>query len=357
MKSMVQNRSWRVLTAFGGLLLVLALVLVACGSTQTGSSTPTPAHTTPGTTVNTYRGHSYGIGKVAWLPDGKYIVSGDFEHNIRVWEAMTGKLIRSFNMGRDSTDFVLSPDGKYIAAGFADQTVKVLDIMTGRTLLTYTGISTFAWSPDGKYIASDNDLTMQVRDAKTGETKFTYKIPPKTEIDTRFGFLWSPDSKYIAVGDITKTVLVLDAMTGKVRSTYSGHTEVGAGPVAWSPDGRYIISASWDLTNQVWEAMTGRHVHTFQGASAVAAWSPDGKYIALGGIFKQGEQATDSDSNAHVLDATTWRTLLTYTGHMKTFVKDNVVYPQSVTSIAWSPDGKYIASGSSDKTVQVWIAP
>jgi WD40 repeat protein len=359
MKSMVQNpKNWRLLSAFGGLLLMLALVLVACGSTQTGSSTPTPAHFTPGTTVYTFKGHSGRIGKVAWSPDGKYITS-EADQNIRVWEAMTGKLIRSFNMGNNSNaDIALSPDGKYVAAGFADHTVKVLDIMTGNTLLTHMGdIGTIGWSPDGKYIATGNDLTMQVWDAKTGKTSLTYKVPPKTEADTMFGLLWSPDSKYIAVGGTTKTVIVLDAMTGKVISTYSGHTEVGAGAIAWSPDGKYIISVSWDLTNQVWDAITGKHIHTFQGGSFVAAWSPDGKYLALGGIFKLGEQAIDNDSNAHVLDASTWNILLTYTGHMKTFVKDDVVYPQSVTAIAWSPDGKYIASGSDDKTVRVWIAP
>jgi WD40 repeat protein len=355
MKSMIQNpKDWRFLSTFGGLLLVLALVLVACGGAQTSSSTSAPIK--PGKTVYTYRGHAYGIGQVAWLPDGKYIVSQDFEHHIHVWEVMTGKLIRSWNTG-NASDFALSPDGKSIAAGFADHTVKVIDILTGQTRLTYAfDIGAIGWSPNGKYIATGNDQTMQVWDAMTGKTLFTYKVPQKTSADTTFGLLWSPDSKYIAVGGITKTVLVLDAMTGKVRSTYSGHTEVGAGAVAWSPDGKYIISASWDLTNQVWDAMTGKHIHTFQGASSAVAWSPDGKYIAFGGIFRQGEQA-DENSKAYVMDATTWRTLLIYTGHGKNYIKDGVGYSQNVTSIAWSPDGKYIASGSEDKTVQVWIAP
>ncbi len=146
-------------------------------------------------------------------------------------------------------------------------------------------------------------------------------------------------------------------MTGKLRLTYSGHSNIGATPLAWSPDGKYIVSGSWDLTNQVWDAMTGKTIYTFQGLSPAVAWSPDGKYIALGSIFKQGELPNDSDSNAQVVDATTWSTLLTYTGHAKNYVKGGVLYPQAVSSIAWSPDGKYIASGSDDKTVQVWIAP
>jgi WD40 repeat protein len=343
MKSMIQSpKNWRLLSAFGGLLLVLALAFVACGSSQTGSSTP--ALNTPGTTVYTYKGHPYVVLQLAWTPDSKYIASGDSEHNIHVWEAMTGNLIRTFSTGRhNGGGFALSPDGKYIATGFEDHTVKVLDIMTGNTLLTYTGhsgdIGTIDWSPDGKYIASADGQTMQVWEAMTGKTILTYKIPQKTEIDTAFGLLWSPDGKYIAVGGISKTVLVLDAMTGKVRSTYSGHTEVGAGPVAWSPDSKYIVSESWDLTTQVWEAMTGKHIHTFQQFGPVA-WSPDSNYLALGNPREE--------HNVQVWDTKTWHLRLTYTGHQGN---------TSVNAVAWSPDGKYIASGGEDKTVRVWIAP
>ena len=89
MKSIIQNtKNWRLLSAFGGLLLVLALVFVACGSTQTSSSTPTPAHLTPGTTVYTYRGHSAPVVKVAWSPDGTYIASGSIDDTVQVWRAL-----------------------------------------------------------------------------------------------------------------------------------------------------------------------------------------------------------------------------------------------------------------------------
>ena len=165
--------------------------------------------------------------------------------------------------------------------------------------------------------------------------------------------IWSPDSTYIASGGDDKTIQVWDAMSGKLRLTYTGHADT-AWPLAWSPDGKYIASGSWDGTTQVWDAMTGTRIHTFEGIS-VFAWSPDGTYIALGSIGKAGERYGDSD--AHVVDATTWSTLLTYTGHAQSYVKDGFFIAQNVMAVVWSPDGTYIASGSSDKTVQVWIAP
>ncbi|GHO49919.1 serine/threonine protein kinase [Ktedonospora formicarum] len=71
------------------------------------------------------------------------------------------------------------------------------------------------------------------------------------------------------------------------------------------------------------------------------AWSPDGKHIA---------SATDAINGIHVWDAATSYHLFTYTGHSKTTDAD-----PPLTSIAWSPDGKRIASGD-DKTVHVWDA-
>ena len=65
------------------------------------------------------------------------------------------------------------------------------------------------------------------------------------------------------------------------------------------------------------------------------AWSPDGKLIASGG----------DDSTVQVWDAITGHLLTKYSGHTGT-----------VYAVAWSPDGRRIVSGSDDSTVQVWDA-
>src|SRR5206468_1110806 len=65
------------------------------------------------------------------------------------------------------------------------------------------------------------------------------------------------------------------------------------------------------------------------------AWSPDGKYIASGG----------ADGSVQVWNATTAHTYVTYRGHTA-----------AVNALVWSPDGKYIASGGADSSVQVWDA-
>jgi WD40 repeat protein len=75
---------------------------------------------------------------------------------------------------------------------------------------------------------------------------------------------------------------------------------------------------------------------------ATVAWSPDGKRIAsAGGNIKTGY----GDSSVRIWDVSNGKTVLTYTGHHK-----------MVNSVAWAPEGSHIASASWDMTVQVWKA-
>ena len=81
----------------------------------------------------------------------------------------------------------------------------------------------------------------------------------------------------------------------------------------------------------------GSTLWTYQGASSVftAAWSPDGKYLALG----------EADGTVQVRDAVTGKLTFSLYGHTG-----------AVWALAWSPDGTRIASASWDTTVQVWEA-
>src|SRR6266705_1115385 len=201
----------------------------------------------------------------------------------------------------------------------------------------FSEVRSVTWSPDGTRIASGGeDGTVQVWNAATGERTLTYQL----YAGSLHSVTWSPDGTRIAFTSQDNSVQVWDATTGKHLLTYRGHAG-SVVPMAWSPDGKRIASGSSDGIVEVWDAATGQHLMTYRGhAQSVLpapdsprsvlsiAWSPDGKLIASG----------SSDGTVQVWNATTGKRILTYLS--------------SAFCVAWSPDGKRIASGGEDGSVK-----
>jgi WD40 repeat protein len=205
-------------------------------------------------------------------------------------------------------------------------------------ILTYRGhtrtVSTVTWSPRGDRLASSSwDKTAQVWEASSGERLLTYERH-REGIDT---LAWSPNGLYLASGGDDQTIDIWDAQSGRTLQTYHGHTSV-VRAVSWSPDGLFIASGGSDDTVQIWRAHTGEHLLTYQGHPAksrgvfVVAWSPSDMVVASGG----------KEKTIHLWDGRDGRPISFYQGHSS-----------KVFSLAWSPNGKLIASGD-ETSIHVW---
>jgi WD40 repeat protein len=300
----------------------------------------------------TYSGHSDYVSAVAWSPDGKRIASASGDHTVQVWDAVGGGHVLTFRShSSDVACLSWSPDGKYIVSGSIDGKIYVWDATSGNHMYTYSGHSDtvfdVAWSPNGSRIASaSNDGSVQIWDAFTGMHVISHISPLSSRLRRApwNTVAWSPDSKHIAIGGAGDAV-VLDATTGNV-SGYYGYHGGSIHSLAWSPDGVYLAIGRDDTTVQVWDVARTSNVYTYMGHSTdvlTVAWSPDGKRIASG----------DASGLVLVWDAFTGNHVYTYRGHAD-YYPGHFTSGQAVDSVAWSPDGKYIASGSADKTVQVW---
>jgi uncharacterized delta-60 repeat protein len=173
-----------------------------------------------------------------------------------------------------------------------------------------------------------------------------YTFTGHTDAVTSVAF--SLDGKYILTGSLDNTAKLWDATTGAAVRNFSGH----AGPVesvAFSLDGKYVLTGSSDKTAKLWVAATGALVQTFSDppntvvrtsvemkrSNHSVAFSPDGKYVLTG----------SDDGNARLWDTATGALVRTFSG------QTNIV-----RSVAFSPDGKYALTGGLDDTVRLWDA-
>ncbi|HLX58106.1 MAG TPA: WD40 repeat domain-containing protein [Ktedonobacteraceae bacterium] len=301
----------------------------------------------------TYSGHSDYVSAVAWSPDGKRIASASGDQTAQVWDASDGSHVLTYR-GHSSDVLALawSPNGQYIATGSVDTTVQIWNSTSGARVYTYRGhtnvVSGLAWSPDGQRIASiSDDGTLQVWDAFTGQHVVSNIISSPSargEPAALNAVAFSPNGKYLAIGGAGQAIL-LDAATAKIVGNY-GPQGGQANAVAFSPDGKYLAVGRDNLTVQVLDVAAQTSVYTYTGhidGVFTVAWSPDGKRIASGG----------ADGTVQVWDALTGSHEYTYRGHLD-FYLGHFTSGQQVETVAWSPDGKYIASGGTDNTVQVW---
>ncbi|GAC1349138.1 MAG: hypothetical protein NVSMB27_19430 [Ktedonobacteraceae bacterium] len=244
-----------------------------------------------------------------------------------------------------------APDGSSIASASYDKTVRTWDPANGNSLYIYRGhadrVNALAWSPYSTRLASaSDDHTVHIWEVKAKNPLFTFG----GHTDKVLAVAWSPDGTFIASAGVDKTVLVWDVSTRRILFTFNGHTD-RVTALAWSPDGKYIASASNDRTIQIWEwakdssrkffssfLFPSRHKHVYRGHSrkvTALAWSHDGRRIA----------STGNDKTMQVWDATTDKLSFIYRN------------PSSgMNTVAWSPDSRYLAAGGNDKTVQVWDA-
>ena len=124
-----------------------------------------------GTHLRTLKGHTEMVRTLAFLPDGKTLVSGSDDDALRMWDTDTGTMLRQLSgHSNDVKSVVFSRDGKMLASGSEDASVRLWDAETGRFLPTLRGhfweIKAVAFSPDSKTVVSADDSTILFWDWK-----------------------------------------------------------------------------------------------------------------------------------------------------------------------------------------------
>lgn len=335
-------------------------------------------------------GHTEVVRAIAFSPDGKTLASGARDATVKLWNVENGENIATFvknAIGVESVAF--SPNGKMLAAGTEGGPIKLWDVENGQNLATFKGetprVFSVAFSPNGKTIASGGeDNTIKLWDVETKQNIATL-TGHKGII---FSVAFSPDGKTLAsagadhFGGTSGAVAIWNIETGQDLATLHGHTE-RIPAVAFSPDGKTLASGLRDGTVKLWNVKTGENIHTYRRGGRAVAFSPNGKTLAarswnaikLWDVAKRKNistipigrvQLTTSTALAFSPDSKglAWGTKnqvklrkhvsKSLFGLMNLNATTLKGHKDEVRSVAFSPDGKILASSVKHGTVKLW---
>jgi len=358
---------------------VLLQGVVSCGPTG-----PPPSQSFSGDS-------SAQVMSVSWSPDGRRVAAGGYSGAVRIWnviraaqervldlqagpihralwspsghrlavvtekklelrDAETGSVVRSVQTrplvyGLGLSDIAWSHDGQRLAtAGWLDGMVRVFDGASGREVAVlrghHEGAQTVAWSPDDNFLASGGmvgDSTVRIWDP--ARDRQVEVIDARTK--NWLAVAWSPNGDALAWhGFSDSTVHLWDRVARKERLTipqrYGGET------LAWRPGRGQLISVDGGGFLRLWNAHTGAEDDSLSLQSSRysvgeggVAWSPEGGRlaVAVGGTITVWDVATRKVQSLGVSRPSAERGL---------------------TTIAWSPDGAWIAGGFDDGFVRLW---
>jgi WD40 repeat protein/predicted amidohydrolase len=226
----------------------------------------------------------WGVGKIAWSPDGNYIVSGEHDGGIRLVDAASGQTMALFDRQHGGIySLAWRPGTNSVVSCATDGFVRLWDATTGRELNRWAasedGNFDVAWNSTGTDLAAagrDNVIRLwnvvTISDAVelSGHTDHIDKVS------------WSPDGTLIASASSDLTVRVWDVSTRQEKVCLKGHTG-WVEALAWSPDGTSLVSGGNDGTIRIWDTeqqLVPRLLATNIGRCHALSWSPQGDQIA-----------------------------------------------------------------------------
>jgi WD40 repeat protein len=320
----------------------------------------------------TLTGHTKLVTGVAYSPDSRWLASSSWDGTVKVWESLRhaerdradahhaerdGYALRYTLRGHSGNVrcVAFSSDNRTLASGSLDRTVKLWDLqvpvgdsLSVRPIDCGQRVNSIAFRPDGRLLAVGLESGIALYDSATGKLFAPFQSTPAPVPALDF----TPDSRHLISSGASDAALRAWDGAGEKQLFEIWHYSMPNSSVAVSPNGRLVASPAheqgaaepavfvWEVD---WDAKTYKNppVHKLKGHKRYVykvAFSPDGRHLASGSW----------DATIKIWDVKTGKELRTLRGHAGT-----------IYGLAFSPDGRSLAACSGSAThgeVKVWDA-
>ena len=292
--------------------------------------------------------HDSAVTALSFSPDGR-LATGTAANTAQLWkvedpgtdpEELEQETVEGFEQARVET-MAFSPDGRWLATGSGDMRVRLWSVDPSGAELEPSpppfdgGVNALAFSPDSR------TLGIAVKDEVVLLWDMAARSSRRLEghRDEVLSVVFSPDGRWLATASRDGEILVWDLHDLDADPERFTAHEDRVTSLAFDGDGRRLASGSWDETVRLWEVGTWSSL-PFETGSRVTdiAFRVDGQLLAVAGEDAQLWDLTAADPTDPIANPVVLR------GHS-----------EQVETVAFSADGRWLATGSSDQTVRLWL--